>query len=91
VNEGQRAIESCIKGERYEMGVEWIEVWTLFAVRYPLVLHSLRLKRPTLVRVTYWRLFLDLTILRQPRPASHSAWICYRAESTNLMRLETSG
>jgi hypothetical protein len=26
VNEGQRAIESCIKGERYEMRVECIEV-----------------------------------------------------------------
>jgi hypothetical protein len=38
VNEGKRAIES---GERYEMTVEWIEVWTLFVVRYPLVPHSL--------------------------------------------------
>jgi hypothetical protein len=30
--------------ERYEMRVDWIEVWTLFAVRYTcyiLVLHSL--------------------------------------------------
>jgi hypothetical protein len=34
VNEGQRAIENCVKCERYEMRVEWIEVWALFAVRY---------------------------------------------------------
>jgi hypothetical protein len=34
VNEGQRAIESCVERECYEMRVEWIEVWTLFAVRY---------------------------------------------------------
>src|ERR1700710_143506 len=34
VNEGQRAIENCVKYERYEMTVEWIEVWTLFAVCY---------------------------------------------------------
>ena len=34
MNEGQRAIENCVKCERYEMTVEWIEVWTLFAVCY---------------------------------------------------------
>jgi hypothetical protein len=26
-----------------------------------------------------------------PSPASRVVWTCYRAESTNLMRLETSG
>jgi hypothetical protein len=34
VNEGQRAIENFVKCEGYEMTVECIEVWTLFAVRY---------------------------------------------------------
>jgi hypothetical protein len=34
VNEGHRAIESCVERERCEMRVEWIEVWTLLAVRY---------------------------------------------------------
>jgi hypothetical protein len=34
VNEGQRAIGSCVERERYEMRVEWIEVWTPFVVRY---------------------------------------------------------
>jgi hypothetical protein len=29
-----RAIKSCVECERYETGVESIEVWTLFAVRY---------------------------------------------------------
>src|ERR1700710_3267185 len=32
--EGQKAIESCVELECYEMRVEWIEVWTLFVVRY---------------------------------------------------------
>jgi hypothetical protein len=34
VNEGHGAIESCVEREHYEMGIEWIEVWTPFVVRY---------------------------------------------------------
>jgi hypothetical protein len=34
VNEGYRTVESCVGRERYEMIVERIEVWALYAVRY---------------------------------------------------------
>jgi hypothetical protein len=34
MNEGHRAIESCVEREPYEIRVEWIEVWNMFAVRY---------------------------------------------------------
>jgi hypothetical protein len=41
VNAGNSAIERCVDSvecERYEMGVEWIEVWTLFAVHYTCII-----------------------------------------------------
>ena len=34
MNEWYTAVESCVERERYEMIVEWIEVWALYAARY---------------------------------------------------------
>jgi hypothetical protein len=50
------------------MRVEWIHVWTLFAVPYtyvpyPRILHGMYLKRPTLIQVTSYCLFVNLAIV----------------------------
>jgi hypothetical protein len=50
------------------MRVEWIKVWTLFAVRYTcfILVYFIALKRPSLVPVTPWRLFLNLAVILLP-------------------------
>jgi hypothetical protein len=61
-------------------------------VPYPRILHGMYLKRPTLVQVTSYCLFVNLAIVL--RLAQLPVWFepaMYRAESTNAMRLETSG
>jgi hypothetical protein len=47
------------------MRVEWIAVWTLFPVRYTcfILVYFIALKRPSLVPVTPWRLFLNLAVV----------------------------
>jgi hypothetical protein len=47
------------------MRVEWMELWTLFPVRYTcfILVYFIALKRPSLVRVTPWRLFLNLAVV----------------------------
>jgi hypothetical protein len=43
VDGGYRVIESCVERKPYEMRVEWMEAWDLFALYmlHPRVLHSL--------------------------------------------------
>jgi hypothetical protein len=91
VNEGQRAIENCVKCERYEMRVEWIEVWTLFAVRYTCLILVYFIAFNCSAQSLFGSHLGAYSLVRQPSPASHVAWTCYRTESTNFMRLETSG
>jgi hypothetical protein len=63
VNEGHRAIE--VGSTVTLMRVEWMELWTLFPVRYTcfILVYFIALKRPSLVRVIPWRLFLNLAVV----------------------------
>jgi hypothetical protein len=52
-------------------------------IPHPHVLHSLQLKRPTLVWVSYWRLFLNLAVVRDLLPPTiRVVWTGYRVDGS---------
>jgi hypothetical protein len=58
---------------------------------HPRVLHSLQLKRPTLIRALIsWRLFLNLAVRDLLPPTFRVVWTCYRVEGSLISTLETN-
>jgi hypothetical protein len=93
VNEGFRAVESCVERERYEMTVEWIDVWAPYAVRYTRFILVCFISRNEAPNSCSGYIFAPIPqsgrVCNLPLPTFRVVWVCYRMEGS-LVPLKTN-
>jgi hypothetical protein len=94
VNEGYRAVESCVERECYEMTVEWIEVWVLYAVRYTRFILVCFISCNEAPNSCSGYIFAPIPqsgrVCNLPPPTFRVVWVCYRVKGSPIP-LKTNG